>query len=169
MNFSHKNIIKYCNRPFKSKEEMDETMVKNWNSVVSSGDTVYHLGDFSFYNSTIKTNQMLLRLNGKIIFCQGNHDKDINQIFPRLPQIIILRHEGRRLILCHYAMRVWDNSHRNSWHLYGHSHGTLPSIGKSHDVGVDSNKFTPISFDQLKDIMSKKPDNGNCLPDFKGK
>ena len=30
------------------------------------------------------------------------------------------------VVLCHYAMRVWDRSHYGSWHLYGHSHGNLP-------------------------------------------
>ena len=30
------------------------------------------------------------------------------------------------IVLCHYAMRVWQKSHYGAWMLYGHSHGTLP-------------------------------------------
>ena len=45
--FHHENIIKYCNRPFKSAEEMNSYMIHKWNSVVSEKDIVYHLGDFA--------------------------------------------------------------------------------------------------------------------------
>jgi len=51
--FSHANIIKHCNRPFYSYQEQDETIVKNWNSVVKKNDTIYHLGDISFRDYNI--------------------------------------------------------------------------------------------------------------------
>jgi calcineurin-like phosphoesterase family protein len=57
--FGHTNILKYCGRPFSSIEEMDETLINNWNNKVNQDDTVYHLGDFSFkdpgvYKKTFK-------------------------------------------------------------------------------------------------------------------
>ena len=45
--FDHANIIKYCNRPFKDVDEMNNTIWQNWNSVVDADDIVYHLGDFA--------------------------------------------------------------------------------------------------------------------------
>ena len=56
-----------------------------------------------------------------------------------------------------------DKSHFNSFHLFGHSHGTLEAIGKSWDVGVDKNDFKPISWLQIKEIMNKRPDNFNFI------
>ncbi len=69
--------------------------------------------------------------------------------------------DGQRITMCHYCMRVWHLSHYNSWHVFGHSHGRLEAIGKSFDVGVDCNNFKPISWEELKIIMNKRPDNFN--------
>tara|TARA_Y100000310_G_C20698531_1_gene827510 strand:+ start:6571 stop:6885 length:315 start_codon:yes stop_codon:yes gene_type:complete len=46
--FSHENIIKYCDRPFDSVEEMDRTLIDNWNAVVPEDGVVIHAGDFAF-------------------------------------------------------------------------------------------------------------------------
>jgi calcineurin-like phosphoesterase family protein len=72
--------------------------------------------------------------------------------------------EGQYITLSHYAMRVWNKSHFNSWNLFGHSHGTLKPVGKSMDVGVDVNDFKLVSYDQVKEFMSKQNDNENFIP-----
>lgn len=168
--FSHRNIIKYCNRPFKDEKEMDETLIMNWNSVVRPEDTIYHLGDVGFTDED-KLYRILKRLNGSIHLIWGNHDKVIkksNLLRSRfdstseLKKVYIQddRHpKGRyEITLCHFAMRVWDKSHHGSLHLYGHSHGTLPDdpTALSLDVGVDSWDFRPVSLDQINATMKNK-------------
>lgn len=71
--FNHVNIIKYCNRPFLSVEEMNEVIINNWNDVVPKGATVYHLGDFALGDKSLIPD-LLNRLNGHIKFVMGNHD-----------------------------------------------------------------------------------------------
>ena len=71
--FNHENIIKYCNRPFKNTEEMNEYIIKKWNSVVKSEDTVYHLGDVGF-GTIDELKKLLAKLNGTKILVMGNHD-----------------------------------------------------------------------------------------------
>lgn len=44
--FGHKNIIGFDCRPFKNTLEMEQTLIKNWNSRVTKEDMVYILGDF---------------------------------------------------------------------------------------------------------------------------
>lgn len=71
--FGHANIIKYCNRPFASVDEMNEEIIKRWNSVVGANDLVWHLGDFALggYKNVL---DIVPQLNGKINLVMGNHD-----------------------------------------------------------------------------------------------
>ena len=160
--FSHANIIKYCNRPFSSVEEMNYTLINNWNSVVrSSKDIIYCLGDFSFKPQEIYKE----RLNGEIIFLRGDHDKWPKTTPDNYLMILKGLADCPKITLCHWCLRTWAKSHFNSWHLYGHSHGKLPAIGKSMDVGVDCNNYFPVSLEQVKKYMETRPDNPNKIED----
>jgi len=152
--FGHKNIIKYCNRPFCSVDEMNEVMIENWNRTVSSKDTVYHLGDFGFKGVDL----ILPRLNGQIHLIHGNHDNSMikrNRRFVTSSPIKEIRINGTKTVLHHYSMRVWNASFHGSYHLFGHSHSSLPPLGLSFDVGVDAWDFTPISEERVIDKMKE--------------
>ena len=73
--FGHENIIRFCDRPFKDVDHMNEVMVERWNAVVDEDQTVFHLGDFSYRGKNDTVPKYLERLNGKIILIRGNHDK----------------------------------------------------------------------------------------------
>lgn len=58
MHIGHKNIIKLCNRPFSSLEEMDESLIENWNQVVTNGDTIYIVASMPHaLNASVEVNQ----------------------------------------------------------------------------------------------------------------
>lgn len=38
--FNHANIIGYCNRPFKTVEEMNSKLISNWNNTVAKDDII---------------------------------------------------------------------------------------------------------------------------------
>jgi calcineurin-like phosphoesterase family protein len=162
----HTNIIKYSNRPFASVDEMDNTIIDNVNKVVKANDILYHLGDVVFGNIG-RVIGYIKRINCKNIrLILGNHDKVIRkdiQYFLREFEWIhdfkeIKSLSGQSITLCHYALKVWNRSHYGSWHLYGHSHHSLPDDPNSlsFDVGVDGWNFKPLHFDEVKQIISKK-------------
>ena len=158
--FGHTNVIQYCKRPFLSVTDMDEALVENWNRAVNADDTVYHLGDFTLAGKNAAS-VYFQRLNGKICVVPGGHDNKWlgkDEYFTKsghpviiLPPLYTLKtslpevEHPQLIVLCHYAMRVWDRSHYGSWHLYGHSHGNLPPVENSLDVGVDCWDYRPIS------------------------
>jgi calcineurin-like phosphoesterase family protein len=72
--FGHKNVIAYCNRPYKNVEEMDADLIKRWNETVADHDVIYHLGDFAFHPKD-STAEIIEQLNGHKILLKGNHDK----------------------------------------------------------------------------------------------
>lgn len=155
--YGHKNIVRYCNRPFKTVEEMDAEIIKRHNEIVTENDTTYHLGDFTFKDHEHYVKQ----LNGAHIFIKGNHDRFF--IKHNLLDITI---KGQPITLCHYPMVVWNRSHYNSWHLFGHVHNSKEfDVGKKYNVGVDANDFYPVSFDTIKRIMSFSKNNFNFIGD----
>ena len=167
--FNHQNIAGKAvsqwgsgYRNFNSVEEMNETLIKNWNSKITANDVVYHLGDVAFATTELAA-PILKRLNGIIFLCIGNHEKaalgpSCRNRFAGVCDVRSVKVGEQRLWLSHYAHRVWDKSHHGVWHLYGHSHGTLPDdpSSNSFDIGVDCHNFFPLEFEEVKQVMSKK-------------
>lgn len=168
--FFHANIIKYSNRPFRHVDEMNETLIANWNAVVAPNDTVWHLGDFAFCKGVEQFKTLLSRLNGTKHSILGNHDRTITNNERELlagGHLASIQHYAEirsdkhpMIVLLHYGMRVWNKSHHGSIMLYGHSHGSLPPHGKSVDVGVDSREispeYRPYSLTEVLAYMAKR-------------
>ena len=122
----HSGIIRYDNRPFMNVEEMDEVIIQRWNDAVSDVDTVYVLGDFSWYKEE-KTLEILDRLSGRKVLIKGNHDRvspGVSRKFMRVCDYLEIKDSGQKVILSHYPMPFWNGQFRNSVHLYGHVHNS---------------------------------------------
>ncbi len=181
--FSHDAIRKYCSRPFKSSEEMNEEIISNWNRVVPDDGIVFLLGDVGFGDAS-ELRSLLNRLNGKIYFIRGNHDNPAThkncisrfEIFSahnnsRVEKDWVISIEDKEaprgvqsIHLYHYPVIDWDKKFHGGWHLHGHSHQTVvpTDIGKLLyqqkiiDVGVDGHNFTPLSYNEVKEIMKTR-------------
>ena len=172
--FWHKNVIEYCQRPFESVEEMNETLIKNWNDRVKKNDTIYILGDFCF-GTKEQCIEILGRLNGQKFLIYGNHDVRFRsgafaKYFQWRGDLKEIKIDDQRFVLCHFAMRTWHKQHKGAIHLYGHSHGNLPEDPNSlsTDVGVDALDFRPIGIDMVLDYMAWKKGKIDKLAEDRG-
>lgn len=169
--FNHKNIITYCNRPYSTLVDHDNSLITNWNGVVQEADTIYHLGDFAF-GKPEEWRGIIDQLHGNINLIYGNHDhrdklrklellgKKIT-ILGQYHEIAVKDEEmdvTQVIVLCHYPIESWNKRNHGAWHLHGHCHGTLrsPDHLARMDVGVDCNNFCPVSYDTVKEHMTRK-------------
>lgn len=176
IHLGHGNIILYCKRPWLSDDdwyeteeerprwvstdikkartdEMNEALVREWNSVVSPGDTVKHLGDFYFDNGDGKdVAYWEKRLNGKIVHIKGNHDRSkkikgmiMSATMKVAGHEFLIQHrppERREevpdfcdAVLCGHVHEKWD-------HIW--VDGVLVV-----NVGVDVRNFRPMALDEV--------------------
>lgn len=182
--FLHHNIIKYCNRPFSSAEEMDEVMIKHWNGTVRPEDTVYHLGDVGLTKGAQKLALIVARLNGKKILTLGNHDNGRNSMleigFDMVVDNLEMTYNGWRVRMQHYPALVkssdhWFNKHRGpDLVLHGHIHNSTPESRKSFgepgalpdwnvNLSVEVINYTPQSLGKVIESAMKRNKQGMKL------
>lgn len=183
----HKNVIKYSNRPFQDMLGMNEAIRDRHNSIFDKDAIVFNLGDALLVpriEGERDTDPRLLKqaedliqtFNGKIHYLPGNHESQIDIIrkhWKVVPQIYEVQIEDedtekgkQSIVMCHYAFRVWSESHHGSWHVYGHSHAGLKNdfgdlmqdyeFTLSMDVGVDTNNYYPYTYEDIKKHMATK-------------
>lgn len=154
--YSHANILKYCKRPFKDIYEHDTMLVENFNSLVKQNDIVYHIGDFCL-GPPWAASDIYHRLNGTIHLIKGNHDrlKNYKGLFYSVQDVLMLEIGKVSIWLSHYAHARWPHAHHGALHCFGHSHGGFPGLGRSMDVGVDTNNYFPYHVDEVVKRLSK--------------
>jgi len=171
--FFHRNIIKYCNRPFVDEYEMNKVLIENWNKVVSHGDTVIHLGDFfaGLKGRRKEAIELVAKLNGTKYLILGNHDhftknefKEMgfkfvgdylikgNFLFTHYPAVVDEKypHIGNE-----FSKKIFES---NDILTIFHGHRHLPNPNRTEfqnhvNVGVDANNFTPID---LMELLKKR-------------
>ena len=174
--FGHHNILKFCNRPWKTTEEMDEALINNWNRVVSKDDIVFHLGDFAFASNG-RWEELINALNGHIYLILGNHDcsrypgNRIMSLFTNVYSQVTLNIDGIQVILNHCPFLCYAGTYRKpqTIQLFGHVHSPTKGLDTErlvnlfpcqYDVGVDNNNYTPVSWQQVQEIIHKQVEHG---------
>lgn len=153
--FFHENIGRYCNRP----ENWQELIIKNWNDLISPGETVLHLGDFSFGKRS-NFDLLIEQLHGKIILIRGNHDR-LSRLRYEARGVTIVNEliyveldEKMKIVFSHWPVVPLDDGVIN---LHGHIHNSSPPpegsvLGPNHiNMSVEVRDYRPW---RLKDVLS---------------
>jgi calcineurin-like phosphoesterase family protein len=170
--YFHKNIIRYCDRPFSSVEEMNETMIQRYNELIGPKDTVLWVGD-CFFGKVKPCKEVMNRLNGKKHLILGNHDYHPHMMaemgFELITDRIYGVIAGRKVVIIHYDQwkyrSIWDDRYENRRYdaqhdeviIHGHTHQKSKSLLNQVHVGVDAWNFTPALRSQVEEEIKLIP------------
>ena len=179
--FGHKNVLRFCQRPYETTKEMEKALIDNWNSKVTNNDIIFVLGDFFWFHGRHEIKRVVDKLNGKTIYIvPGNHCKrtayelcdervqlldDISALYIRevgKPQV---KYE---VYVSHMPLMTWPHREKGSYNFFGHIHSGPRSLsqvdqdlpfhkGLQYDIGVDNNEYTPIELEEIINILKKEP------------
>ena len=165
MHLNHFNICKYCDRPFVSRAEMNQTLIDNWNSVVPEDGIVINCGDFTLtHEEDLKTYQKLAsKLNGTMLLVRGNHDRVPLSIestgkFIAIVDIATINVEGVKILASHYPILAFPTDYQVFGHIHTLKDGTCHGVDgdvnaklrwNQYDIGVDQNNYKPVSYWEL--------------------
>ncbi|MFW6002464.1 MAG: hypothetical protein ACOCQD_03910 [archaeon] len=157
--YHHKNVIRYCNRPYKNINEMNKALIENHNNIVSKDDIVYHLGDFSMISRSQgqKLESIINNLNGMNILILGNHDDllpftYVNMGFASVHTALYVE----EFLLIHdpaMAVAVDDDQKVLCGHLHELTKFVNPCIL---NVGVDIWDYKPVSIDTVRRVFDNE-------------
>lgn len=144
--FGHENVIRFCNRPFRSVDDMDKVLIKNWNAVVAPQDTIIHLGDFMLGRKE-RCREIIKQLNGKKILIKGNHDHWSDEFyrgagFSYVSKFPILYNNF--FLLSHAPLQLSETT--PYFNYYGHIHNDekYHDTATSKCVSVERTNYQPI-------------------------
>lgn len=161
LHLGHANVIRFDKRPFASVEEMDQTLIENWNSRVTDRDKVYIVGDL-IYRSEKPAEWYLEKLRGIKYLVIGNHDKAIlenesaRSYFEVIDKMMHITDGKRQICMCHFPVVEWNGYFRGYYHIFGHIHNArnrafqvMREETRALNAGCMINQYIPVTFEEL--------------------
>ena len=160
IHFGHREVIKFCERPFRTVSEMNSAIIKNWNSIVDDTDRVFVVGDVFIgdYNSA---KLCVESLNGHKVLIKGNHDlRKKEMLFMGFDEYHkkydYVMPDGRLALLQHYPMPDIILDKKYDMLIHGHIHIDNKVNGKKINVSADIWNYTPVDVETIKNLSLGK-------------
>lgn len=143
--FGHTWRIEADRLPFKDVADMDYCLTERWNAWVRPDDLVFHLGDFA----NQRPESYLPRLNGKVIFLQGDHDK-AKIAGVRTKPYLEIQIGTQKYVLCHYPIDDWRGRACGTIHIHAHTHlWARRSAPRRVNVCSGAWNHAPVALDEI--------------------
>lgn len=157
--FGHKNIIKYCDRPFCDLDEMSQQLIDNHNAVVGDDDLVIWVGDVAFMSDQ-KANEILANLNGERVLVIGNHDMNkgkVRNLDFKEKHLVYTIESPIPIVFTHYP---FENCPPEWINVHGHIHNAYDTNSLQHiNVSVEVIDYTPMHWDNILRIAKTRWDS----------
>ena len=159
LHLHHRNIIRYCQRPFASVQEMDAALLRAWRETVGTEDTIICGGDVALAGTLGKRRlNRLQQLPGHKVLVRGNHDFDRAgqpaDIGNDTASMTLLVPGNPPLLVTHIALHEVPDGCVN---VYGHVHDNEPlRAGPYINVCVEQTGYRPIDIDDVRRLGRRR-------------
>jgi calcineurin-like phosphoesterase family protein len=169
LHFNHDREFIFGPRGFKTVQEMNGALIRNWNETVFPLDDIYVLGDFFLGTDYEYIKEVLNKLNGRIHLVTGNHDtpSKITEYtnwsnIVEIADALRIKYKKREFFLCHYPVltaSLEQDPNRAVINLFGHTHSKdkfYEDRPYMYNVAVDANNNRPVSIDEIVAAFNAK-------------
>lgn len=155
LHLNHRNIIKFCRGDVfaatdKGLDDMNWTLLANWNRTIDPGDAVVFVGDFAWLHRSDEKAQRKIdnlweMLNGEKVFVRGDHDHVTPSSVDEWKYAVAIEHAGESYFVSHFPgdtppslpgkgmpeefrKRLPDEyaERLEGWRIHGHHHNNWP-------------------------------------------
>lgn len=181
LHLGHTNIIRYCDRPFADVEDMNGSLIRSWNEVVTDDDEVWILGDLCM-GQISQSLPLVELLHGRKVLVAGNHDRCwegnghaaaerrtsdyLSAGIDEVRQGTVRTQLGAAPVLAGHFPYAGDShdsdrfqKHRpaddgHTWLLHGHVHEKWQTNERQINVGVDVWDYRPVAEERLAALVT---------------
>jgi len=157
LHFGHENMA--IKRGFSCSGEMNEHIIKCWNSVIDKRDMVYILGDITMEKTL--DYPLLNRLKGDKNVVLGNHDQrqHVTELLKYVNSVSGMINYKGVYILTHCPIHPCELDFRFKYNIHGHVHENSLPDKRYINVSCEEVNYTPIEFSKLIEKYGEKENN----------
>ena len=159
LHLNHNQPFIYEPRGFTNVHDMTETLIDNYNEIITDKDIVYILGDCVLNSTPNEAVNYMCRLHGTKYLAIGNHDTEAKvtayqaaRVFKDIQLGYRLKYKKASFYLTHHPLLVANASFERTYNIHGHDHSPIhydPEQRFCYSACVDSTHNSPISLSQI--------------------